>query len=172
VDEVKQVKDKARAIELYAKQARDTELETYAAEIKLRAQRKLGELSAALEKPQKQAGDGRFTTAGKTAKNKVLKAAGISTSAAHRCEQIAAIPEETIEAYIADKREKKQPVHARDVIKMTGKRVRRAQKTAKIFGKEKPLTGIEPVHVIYADPPGSITTSFPSRGASRTSTPR
>ena len=50
VDEVKDIRDKAEAMRLYAKQANDIELETAAAEIKLRAQRRLGEISRTLEK--------------------------------------------------------------------------------------------------------------------------
>ena len=50
VDEVKDVKDKAEALRLYARQAHDKDMEIWTAEIKLRAVRRLGELSAALEK--------------------------------------------------------------------------------------------------------------------------
>lgn len=105
VDDVKQIRDKSEAMRLYAQQAKDTELETYAAEIKLRAQRRLGELSRELEKAEAHGGKVCLPIGGKP-KSEVLKAAGVSTSTAHLCEQIAAIAEKVIEDYIADKRKR------------------------------------------------------------------
>ena len=43
VDEVKDLRDKALAIEIYARQARNTEAERQACEIRLRAERKCGQ---------------------------------------------------------------------------------------------------------------------------------
>ena len=44
IDEVKDIRDKAMALELYAKQARNTDAERKASEIRLRAERRTGEL--------------------------------------------------------------------------------------------------------------------------------
>lgn len=113
VDDVKDIRDKSEAIRLYAKQAQDTEMEQWAAEIKLRAQRAIGAISATLEKKSS-----RHATlpAGGKCKAEALAEAGISTSAAHRYEQLAAIPEPEIEAFIASSREVGKPVSAKAVL--------------------------------------------------------
>jgi len=95
VDEVKDVKDKAEALRLYARQANDRDLECWTAEIKLRAVRRIGELSAALEKVVTTGGGNVGIPASGKPKAQVLDAAGISTSTAHRYEKVAALPRES-----------------------------------------------------------------------------
>lgn len=112
VDEIKDIRDKSEAMRLYAKQAQDTELEQWAAEIKLRAQRAIGEISAALEKQKNQAA---LPSGGKS-KSEALADAGISTSTANRYEKLAAIPEPLIEGVIAKSREAGKPVSAKVVM--------------------------------------------------------
>jgi len=113
VDEIKDIRDKSEAMRLYAKQAQDTELEQWAAEIKLRAQRAIGELSAQLE--TQKGGFGMVPTGGKH-KAEVLADAGISTSTANRYEKLAAIPEPVIEEIIAKSKEAGKPVSAKAVM--------------------------------------------------------
>jgi hypothetical protein len=57
VDEVKDIRDKAIAIEAYSRQARNTEAEWEACEIRLRAERKCGQLLAEREKAKGAAGN-------------------------------------------------------------------------------------------------------------------
>ena len=89
-------------------------METWAAVIKLRSQRRIGEISKTLEKAPGSRADNPLPAGGTRFKGDTLKAAGISTSSANRCEEISVIPEEAFEAYMAAKAEKKQPVSARD----------------------------------------------------------
>ena len=112
VDDIKDIRDKSEAMRLYAKQANDTELEQWAAEIKLRAQRAIGEISAGLEKQKNQAA---LPSGGKS-KNETLKDAGISTSTAHRYEQLATIPLADVEALIAKHKDAGKPVSAKAVL--------------------------------------------------------
>lgn len=112
VDEIKDMRDKSEALRLYAKQAHDTELEQWAAEIKLRAQRAIGEISAALEKQKNQAA---LPTGGKS-KSEALADAGISTSTANRYEKLAAIPEPVIDDIISKSKEIGKPVSVKTVL--------------------------------------------------------
>lgn len=114
VDEGKAIKDKAEALRLYAKQAHDRELEVWTSEIKLRAVRRLGELSASL--PTATPGPVTSQRREVTPKSEVLAAAGISTSAANRYEQVAAKDAEEVEQYIADKKAAGEPVSVQDLL--------------------------------------------------------
>jgi len=138
VDEIKDIRDKSEAMRLYAKQAQDTELEQWAAEIKFRAQRAIGELSSALE--TQKGGFGIVPTGGKH-KAEVLADAGISTSTANRYEKLAAIPELVIEEIIAKSKEIGKPVSAKAVIAQV------APKTA------PPCTPPKPAPVAAPDAP-------------------
>lgn len=153
VDEAKDVHDKAEAMRIYARQAKNTQLEADAWEIRKRAEDRMGALSAALDKS---AGgrnpDATLPTDGKS-KSAVLREAGISTSAANRYEHFNALPEAEKEERIA---------RGRAAIE-TGKSVadaviRGEEKASKREIREKILAGIQTAlperrfGVILADP--------------------
>lgn len=118
IDEAKDWADKAEALRAYARQAHNTEMEVQVAEIKLRALRRMGELSKALEKAQQGgAGGGAKIPPLGSSKTQQLADAGISTSAAHRAEQIADIPADEFESSLAEHRDSQQPVTQASIAK-------------------------------------------------------
>ena len=117
VDEVKDIRNQAAAMEYYAVQAKDTELSRWATEIRLRAERRLGELIA--EQPKANGAREPHTNRGTTrvaSKPASLAAQGIDKNLAHRARQAAAMPEEKYEAKI-----KRQTELAEKAASATGK---------------------------------------------------
>lgn len=100
VDEVKDIRDKAEAMAAYARQAKDSELIQYATEIKVRAERRCGEL---LRTTEKNAG-------GRPSENRsndttgyapTLAEMGLSKDESSRYQQLAAMPVEHFETAVA-----------------------------------------------------------------------
>ncbi len=110
VDEVKVIRDKAMAMQVYARQAKDTELIEYATEIRLRAERRAGELLGAMEKAKGTRGSARGSTDGsggiitEPPENDAptLKQLGITKTQSSKWQQQAAMSEPVFEAYVAN----------------------------------------------------------------------
>jgi hypothetical protein len=110
IDEVKDLHNKALALELYAKQARNTDAERRACEIRLRAERRTGELLKELPRATPaQAGAKGNVAQGKDAPPamrsaspspyaKALSDTGISTQSASRYQALASVPPDQFEA--------------------------------------------------------------------------
>lgn len=96
VDEVKDFRDKALAIEAYAKQANDYELERDAAIARVRAERKCGELLAQTDKAK---GNQHVNSAksNNTTEQKTLSEMGITKDQSSKWQQLAAVPEKEFE---------------------------------------------------------------------------
>lgn len=155
VDEVKSIKDKAEALRAYARQAKNPQLEADAWEIRKRAEDKLGELSAGLEKAPGQGGHKRkaLPKGGKSLKRQALKSAGISTSAANRYEQFNRLSTREKERRISQGRaaiEAGKSI-ADTIITQGDKKIRRAEREQKLAKKIKALPVIK-AGVIVADP--------------------
>ncbi|MCX8004055.1 MAG: hypothetical protein N2688_03715 [Burkholderiaceae bacterium] len=113
IDEASEIRDKAAALAAYARQRDDRDLEVWVREIHLRACVRIGELSRELERaePGGAGGGSKFPAVG-TSKAQALADAGISTSTAHRYEELAGGREEqaraagraAMEAYFAQSR--------------------------------------------------------------------
>lgn len=97
VDEVKDIRDKTMALEAYFRQAKNTEAERRACEIRLRAERKAGELLKAMEKAK-----GGRPSKTSTAREEVsVTDLGITHKQSAKWQQLAEVPEEEFEAALA-----------------------------------------------------------------------
>jgi hypothetical protein len=104
VDEVKDIRDQAIALETYARQAHNVEAERQACEIRLRAERKAGKLSAKLEKkPGKRTDKQPVGMIPTGSKKDELHKAGVSQDQAKYWERLAAVPDQEFEAALADR---------------------------------------------------------------------
>src|SRR5258708_24220016 len=103
VDEVKDIRDKAVAMEVYARQAEDPTLLAHATEIRRRAERRLGELMR--EQPKaKPSGSNQHRKVDRVSEKPeaptTLVQAGIDKNLANRARKAAAMPPEKFEATI------------------------------------------------------------------------
>lgn len=112
IDEAREIRNTAAALQVYAKQAGlSLEMQNKAAEIKLRAERRCGELLGEMaergERDAGQGGDRRSQSQPATVK---LDDLAIGKDQSSRWQKIAAIPAPTFERYIADKRDSGQEI--------------------------------------------------------------
>jgi len=103
LDEVKDLRDKAEALRVFAKQQGDSQrAQNAAATIKLRAERRLGELLLEMPKdPGGRRSEKPVVTPTGLEAVKTLKELGIKKDLSAKCQAIAAIPEEVFEKEIS-----------------------------------------------------------------------
>lgn len=109
IDEVKDIRDKAQAMAAYAKQAQDTELVEWATEIKVRAERRAGEMLAEM-KVNGSRHDGVNAknlreSHDTTPEAPTLEKLGVSRDQSSRWQKLAAIPEDKFEEAVAAAKE-------------------------------------------------------------------
>ena len=112
VDEAKDIRDKALAFEVYARQAKNIDAERRAVGIRLRAERKAGALLSEREKAKGAAGNpgGRgapiVRSDDDTAHTPTLNDLGISKQQSSDWQRLADVPEEQFEEALADRSRK------------------------------------------------------------------
>ncbi len=122
-DEAKDIRDKAEAMRVYARQAKDRQLEVDAAEIRIRAERRLGELIRAQQETVGLAKGGGDTSTG-TRKVPVqepptLAEAGISKKLSSRAQKLAAVPQDNFEELVGEWRGKATASDSRIAVSLT-----------------------------------------------------
>ena len=104
IDEVKNIRNKAEALRAYALQAKNRELEIDAAEIRIRAERRLGELQA--EQPKNRGTRGQLVGPSKMAvptdETPTLKELGIDYKLSSRAQKLAAVPQAKFESMLGE----------------------------------------------------------------------
>lgn len=98
VDEVKDIRDRALAFETYAKQAKNIEAERRACEIRLRAERKAGEI---LKESEKNKGARGVGVSSRDTSAPTLEEMGVSHDQSSKWQKLADVPEEDFEAALA-----------------------------------------------------------------------
>jgi hypothetical protein len=101
VDEVKEIRDRAAALEHYARQAHNVEAERLCCEIRLRAERKAGELLRQMEKAKGAAGNQYTGPVERNDGSKTLSELGISRDQSSRWQKLAQVPAPQFEAALA-----------------------------------------------------------------------
>jgi protein gp37 len=100
VDEVKRIRDKAVALQAYAKQAKDTDLIAKATDIRMRAERRAGELLIEMaERKERHSGRGDQKTGSQAATPK-LKDLDINKTQSSRWQALAALDHDQFEARV------------------------------------------------------------------------
>ncbi|HVN80712.1 MAG TPA: hypothetical protein VMW38_17100 [Terriglobia bacterium] len=107
VDEAKDLRDKAEAMRAYARQAKNKKAELYAAEIRIRAERKLGELLKKTEKapagrPKKSKNKSVVTN--DQLSTATLNELGISKDLSAKSQRLAGVPDEIFEQKLGELR--------------------------------------------------------------------
>lgn len=102
VDEVKDIRDKAQAMAAYARQAKDTALVEWATEIKVRAERRAGEM---LRDMPKHTGGRPSKTTDIVSAVSTLADIGVTDKQSERWQKLAAVPEDKFEQAVAAAKE-------------------------------------------------------------------
>src|SRR3990167_7755390 len=162
IDEVKDIRDKAEAVRAYARMAKDTQLEMDAAELRMRAERRMGillrEMKAEDRLNRGTAGKGRpkggdESEPPKRDERPTLNDLGIDKKLSARSQRVGGIAERVFEAMVARTRQRIADGAARVSLDLSTE-----DKKERRSNREKILAGIQlalpekKYGVIYADP--------------------
>ncbi len=155
-DEAKSIRDKAIAIEAYLRSQKAGGMaQADAAEIKLRAERRLGELleeQAESRARQTRGGDRKSKSPEATLIVPTLRKLGISRTQSSDWQRVAAVPREKFEAHVQAVRTKGERITTAPIIR----EAKREEKHAAIAKQSKdatPIGLVQPCPIVYADPP-------------------
>jgi len=157
LEEVKHVHDLAQAAAEYARAARlGLEAQNSAAEIKLRAERKAGEMLAGLERATPQMARIMSNAGRDSDYAAVLEEIDTTRQAAARWQKIAALPDEQFEEYIAETKAERAELTTTGILRFERELARVA--VAQERQSAPPLPNGK-YRIFYADPPWSYGNS-------------
>lgn len=155
IDEVKQIHDQAEGLRAYARIANDRGMETDAAEIRLRAERRLGEMLAETRRARGAAGVGPIAVpTGNSNQPPTLEELGIDRKLSSRAQKLAAVPEADFEGRLASWRDGIAAGNDRvtvNLLNRDGKARSRAERERDLAGRIRDLPDRR-YGVILADP--------------------
>jgi len=156
VDEVKDIRDKAEALRVYSKQSKQgVEDINRVTEIKLRAERRAGQLLRELPTQQGERNDITSPHAGEKlevqTKTEIIKDVGIGKGTADRWQQMADLPETEFEAHIQDVKDNGQELTTSSVLRKQQQHKRAVSNQMRADNPPAPVQG--KYRVFYADPP-------------------
>lgn len=157
VDEAKAIRDRAEALRAYARQAKNRDLEVDAAEIRIRAERRVGELLAAqkatggLAKGKVGPGRGKAGTPAGPAFTQAptLADVGLDKKLSARAQQLAAVPEATFEHMVGTWRERV----SEETERVTTNLLREGARAERSAARVAPPLPKGRFRLLYADPP-------------------
>lgn len=158
LDEVKEIRDQAEALRLYARQSRQSlEMQNRCAEIKLRAERRAGEMLRETERAQGARTDTSRQPDAKLPFRSALREVDIPEPTARRWQTVAAIPEERFEAHLRETTERGEELTTAGLIQAQRRRDIAERHTANRAAMSAFPSGR--FSVLYADPPWSYNNS-------------
>ena len=149
VDEAKQIRDKAEALRNYAKQqALGLESQNKAAEIKIRAERRAGELLEKIERTPPKSRNSRHAGGKSETYSDTIKSAGIPETSARRWQKEASVPEPIFESFVATAKDTESELTSASLVRLADsadphKEIARQVSTAPTLVWEKNLGRLE-----------------------------
>jgi len=148
IDEIRNIMNLAEAARAYAKKAKlGLEVSNSASEIRLRAERKAGQVLAQVQREQGKRTDLTSTNGGGSSEySRVLDDTGTKQQDASRWQKVASLPSTTFEDHIAEAKAKGKELTTSGVVRLS--KFEKAQQN-----KTQPPNLEGKYRVIYADPP-------------------
>ena len=154
VDEVCHLRDRAAAVRAYARKAKlGQDILFDAATIKLRAERRLGEILQQTELAKGSPGNQHTQALATSSDNSLpvtLKELGLTKSESSRSQRIAELPEEAFEQYLAESIAAKREPTMTAILKLIGKKGSPSQSSAKSHTSGSPVSASEASSRRYA----------------------
>jgi len=152
LDDVKQIMDIAEAARTYARAAKlGLEAANHAAEVKLRAERKAGELLGQLERGRGGEPSHSFQPGTSVSEYRtVLTESNVATTTAHRWQTVATVPDDIFEEHVATVQQEQRELTSAGVLRLA-EGIKRQERVASMADAPQMPPG--KYRVWYADPP-------------------